>query len=64
MQERTIALPFHVYYHRGGTFKHFPLYSVLLLSIDSSLVISFQRWHVSLHEFSPTLLSILSFLAS
>ena len=38
------------------TAKHFPRYTVLLLSTVSILLVSFQRWHSPLHESVTTLL--------
>ena len=41
---------FHVYSHSDGNCKHFPLYTILFLSIDSILLVAFQRCP-SLHVF-------------
>ena len=51
------VLLFHVYFHRGGSCKHLPLYTFLLLfPTDCSLLVSSQRWHSSLFESLPILL--------
>ena len=55
-QERTNALLFYACSHRGGKLQAFPWCTVFLLSTDSILLVSSQRWHASLYEFSTVLL--------